>query len=303
MTGAFLHFPSRAEITVEPAPAHPFALPISPVSGLFRFSPLPASIHRVHIHGTVTLAWPGRLLCIQDGPQGLCAQTDQTTSLHPGEPADVVGFPIIGAFTPTMTRATYVSAGFQQSVPAVAITADQALQGNPRRRICGTAGPTCRPGSKRKPPEYRFVRSESRLFGHLARTVRRAATHLAKGNHTQVVGICSLKGGIDRDGIPWNARAIPDSFQILLRSPQDVVATRSLRVDPAHAITILGLVAALTLVVLAWVFVLRHQVHEQTHVIVQQLQEAGKLGLQIRTLNEDLEERIDAYQGTGGNQL
>jgi light-regulated signal transduction histidine kinase (bacteriophytochrome) len=54
----------------------------------------------------------------------------------------------------------------------------------------------------------------------------------------------------------------------------------------------LGLAAALTLVVLAWVFLLRQQVHGQTHVILQQLQEAGKLGLQIRTLNEDLEKKI-----------
>ena len=96
MTGAYLHFPDRAQVTVEePAPASPFALPISPASGLFRFTPEPPSIHRVHIHGTVTLAWPGRLLCLQDGPQGLCAQTDQTTPLSPGELADVIGFPVI----------------------------------------------------------------------------------------------------------------------------------------------------------------------------------------------------------------
>jgi hypothetical protein len=35
MTGAYLLFPDRAEVTVEEsAPAHPFALPVSPVSGL-----------------------------------------------------------------------------------------------------------------------------------------------------------------------------------------------------------------------------------------------------------------------------
>ena len=43
---------------VEPAPAHPFALPVSPVSTLLRFTPASASHHRVHIQGTVTLAWP-----------------------------------------------------------------------------------------------------------------------------------------------------------------------------------------------------------------------------------------------------
>jgi signal transduction histidine kinase/ActR/RegA family two-component response regulator len=46
---------------------------------------------------------------------------------------------------------------------------------------------------------------------------------------------------------------------------------------PTHAISVLGLAAVLTLVVLAWVFVLRKRVDEQTHVIRQQLQEAAKL--------------------------
>jgi hypothetical protein len=104
MTGAYLLFPDRAEVTVEEsAPAHPFALPVSPVSGLLRFTPSPALNHRVHIRGTVTLAWPGRLLCIQEGLHGLCAQTDQTTPLTPGELVDVIGFPIIGAFTPSLS--------------------------------------------------------------------------------------------------------------------------------------------------------------------------------------------------------
>ena len=85
MTGVHLFFPNRAQVTVEePAPADPFTLPVSPVSGLLRFTPDSASHHRVHIRGTVTLAWPGRLLCIQDGLHGLCAQTDQTTPLRPG---------------------------------------------------------------------------------------------------------------------------------------------------------------------------------------------------------------------------
>jgi len=83
------------------------------------------------------------------------------------------------------------------------------------------------------------------------------------------------------------------SFRILLRSPEDVVVIKSPSWwTPIHAISMLGLAAALTLVVLAWVFVLRQRVHEQTHIIRQQLQEAAKLGLEIRKLNEDLEERI-----------
>jgi signal transduction histidine kinase len=76
----------------------------------------------------------------------------------------------------------------------------------------------------------------------------------------------------------WDGFSIPESFRILLRSPQDVVVIKSPSWwTPAHAIAMLGLAAVLTLVVLAWVFVLRKRVHEQTHTIRQQLQEAAKL--------------------------
>ena len=67
-----------------------------------------------------------------------------------------------------------------------------------------------------------------------------------------------MKGGPDRAGIPWDGFSIPASFRILLRSPQDVVVVKSPSWwTPTHAISTLGLAALLTLVVLAWVFVLR----------------------------------------------
>jgi signal transduction histidine kinase len=294
MTGVYLHFPNRDEIiVVEPAPAHPFALPISPVSGLFRFAPRPTSIHRVHIRGTVTLAWSGRLLCIQDGPQGLCAQTDQTATLPPGEVADVIGFPVIGAFTPSLTRATYASAGFQQSVAAVAVTAGRALQSTHDAELVELQGQFVGQDETASDPNF-VLSAQNHIFSVVlpAQSGVRLPTW-KKGTILKVVGICSLKGAIDRAGIPWDTHSTPESFRILLRSPQDVVVISSPSWwTPSHGMSMLGLAGALSLAVFAWVFVLRQQVHEQTHVILQQLQEASKLGLQIRTLNEELEERI-----------
>ena len=78
MVGVHLFFPSLREVTVlEPAPRDPFAVPAVPLSDLFRFSPDPALLHRVHVQGTVTLDWPGRELCIQDAKAGICIQTTQ----------------------------------------------------------------------------------------------------------------------------------------------------------------------------------------------------------------------------------
>jgi signal transduction histidine kinase len=294
MTGSYLVFPDRAQVMVmEPPPAHPFTLPISPVSGLLRFNPKPAWDHRVHIRGTVTLAWPGRLLCLQDGPQGLCAQTDQTTPLNPGELADVIGFPIIGAFTPTLTSATYEAAGYQRSARPVAVTADQALLGNRDAELVELEGQLVGQDETAGHPNI-VLSSQNQVFA----AVLPAQSGMwlpawQKGTTLKVVGICSMKGGPDRAGIPWDGFSIPESFRILLRSPQDVVVIKTPSWwTPTHAISTLGLAAALTLVVLAWVFVLRKRVNEQTQIIRQQLQEAAKLGFEIRTLNEYLEDRI-----------
>jgi signal transduction histidine kinase len=294
MTGSYLVFPDRAQVMVmEPPPAHPFTLPISPVSGLLRFNPKPAWDHRVHIRGTVTLAWPGRLLCLQDGPQGLCAQTGQTTPLNPGELADVIGFPIIGAFTPTLTSATYEAAGFQRSARPMAVTADQALLGNHDAELVELEGQLVGQDETAGHPNI-VLSSQSQVFAAVlpAQSGMRLPAW-QKGTTLKVVGICSMKGGPDRAGIPWDGFSIPKSFRILLRSPQDVVVIKTPSWwTPTHAISTLGLGAALTLVVLAWVFVLRKRVNEQTQIIRQQLQEAAKLGFEIRTLNEDLEDRI-----------
>ncbi len=280
MTGVHLFFPHRAQVTVEePSPADPFTLPVSPVSGLLRFTPDSASRHRVHIRGTVTLAWPGRLLCIQDGLHGLCAQTDQTTALRPGELADVIGFPLIGAFTPSLTRATYRAAGYQRPVAAVAVTADQALRGNHDAGLVELQGQLI--GQDDSASDPNIVLSSGNFVFSAVLPAQSGAQRLPawnKGTTFKIVGICSVKDGTDKAGANGAGFSIPKSFQILLRSPQDVVVIkRPSWWTPAHTITMLGVGALFTLVVLAWGFVLRKRVQEQTHTIRQQLQEAAKL--------------------------
>jgi signal transduction histidine kinase/ActR/RegA family two-component response regulator len=287
MTGVHLFFPDRAQVTVEePAPANPFALPVSPVSGLLRFTPDSASHHRVHIQGIVTLAWPGRLLCVQDGLHGLCAQTDQTTPLRPGELADVIGFPIIGAFTPTLIHAIYETAGYLRPAHAVAVTADQALRGNHDAGLVALEGQLIGQDDSASDPNI-VLSSGNYVFSAVlpAQSGTERLPAWKKGTTFKIVGICSVKGGAGNAGTPGESGfSVPESFRILLRSTQDVVVIKSPSWwSPTHAIAMLGVAAVFALVVLAWVFVLRKRVQEQTHTIRLQLEEAAKL----RTAAED----------------
>ena len=288
MTGARLFFPDRAQVTIEePAPTHPFSLPVSPVSGLLHFTPNPALHHRVHIRGTVTLAWPGRLLCIQDGLHGLCAQTDQTTPLSLGELVDVIGFPIIGAFTPTLTRATYEGTRVQQFVPALTVTAEQTLRGDLDARLLELEGQLI--GGDESAGDPTIVLSSGKyVFSAILPTSSGAPQLPAwkKGTTLKVIGICSLKAATDKVGTLRQGFAIPESFRILLRSPADVVVIKSPSWwTPAHAFAMLGVGVVLTLVVLAWVMVLRRRVQEQTHTIRLQLLDAAKLRTEAEDAN------------------
>jgi signal transduction histidine kinase/CheY-like chemotaxis protein len=280
MTGVHLFFPNRAQVTVEKAgPEHPFALPVSPVSGLLRFTPDSASHHLVHVRGTVTLAWPGRLLCIQDHLHGLCAQTDQTTPLRPGELADVIGFPIIGAFTPSLTRANYKAAGYTQGVVAAVVTADQALRGDHDAELVEIRGQLIGDDESASDPTI-VLASGKFVFSAVlpAQSPEQRLPAWKKGTTFKIVGICSVKDGTDRAGTAGDGFSIAASFRILLRSPQDVVVIKSPSWwTPTHAIAMLGAGTMFILVVLTWVFVLRNRVKEQTDTIRQQLQEAAKL--------------------------
>ncbi|MGB0065877.1 MAG: hypothetical protein WBP85_15645, partial [Terracidiphilus sp.] len=131
MVGVHAFFPSLHELRViQAAPGDPFSVPSVPIAQLFRFSPAAELLHRVHVRGNVTLDWPGRILCIQDGKDGICSQTVQTAAAALGTEVDVVGFPAISEFKPTLEDAIFRPTG-QFSAPAPRpIVAGDALNGN-----------------------------------------------------------------------------------------------------------------------------------------------------------------------------
>jgi hypothetical protein len=131
LLGVRVLFPTLREVqVVQAAPRDPFGVPAVPITELFRYSPDPGLLHRVHVQGKVTLDWPGRMLCIQDPRAGICIQTTQSTGVAVGTLVDVVGFPAVNLFKPTLEDATFRTAGNTSPVPPLAITADQAIKGN-----------------------------------------------------------------------------------------------------------------------------------------------------------------------------
>ena len=278
MTGFFLHFPDRNQLTVEePGPAYPFSLPVMPVNQLLRYTPDASTRHRVHIRGTVTLIWPGRLLCIEDGLRGLCAHTGQSTPLSLGESVDLVGFPMIGPFTPTLVDATYQAVAHrQQPVAAIPVSPEQALSGNHDAELVKIEGQLI--GQDDSAADPNIVLSSGNSVFSVVLPERSGTQRLStweKGTKLAIVGICSVNAA--KVGMNGSGYVIPRFFRILLRSPEDVVVIKSPSWwTTGRAIAMLGIALMLGLVVLTWVFVLRKQVREQTATIRQQLSEQNR---------------------------
>ena len=277
LTGSRVLFQGLDQIKVEEAAvAKPFASPIIPMSRLMTYTPNIAFRHRSHIRGTVTLFWPGKLVCIQDGPRGICAQTSQTTPLNTGQVADILGFAAVGEFAPQMVRARYRAQTESGVLSALPVTAEQALQGNHDAQLVEIEGQLI--GEDRAASDPTFMLSAGKFIFSAVLPDRREGTvpDWREGSRLRIRGLCSVQSelaGMPREGFP-----LPKSFRIMLRSADDVTVVREASWWTAgHALRVLSAALVLTLSVLSWVVVLRNRVRRQTEVIRLQLRESAAL--------------------------
>ena len=287
LTGSHLLFPGLNSVQVqEAAPSQPYSSPVQPLSGLLHYSPNIAFGHRVHLRGTVTLAWPGRFLCIQDGPRGLCAHTGQATPVQPGQVADILGFLAVGDFTPVLEHAIYKiseseskNASSRESLVPQLISAAQALLGDQDARLIQLDGELI--GQDHSASDPTIVLSSGKFVWSAVLPSQLASQGLRGleiGSILRVTGICAARSDsqeeLNRTGFSLPAT----SFQIKLRSPGDVVVlAKPSWWTPTHALIVLAMAFLATLAILCWVVILRGRVKQQTEVIRTQLQEAAAL--------------------------
>ena len=269
MVGVHLFFPTPGQIRVlRPAPNDAFAIPPMPLSELFRVSTGP-DLYRVHMQGTVTLNWPAQMLCIQSGSEAICVDTLQKTAVPLGTPVDVVGFPAVRSFKPTLEDALF----------------------RPSRSVAGSALPVRVSGGRvvSDALEARLVEIDAELIGQdLAsaqptlmlraggvlipailpkEALRHAQPHWKDGSWLRVTGICSLQ--IDTWSISRGDGIVkPESARILLRSVDDIVVLRAPSWwTPEHTLDSFVAVCLLIVGAAAWIVILRHSVKQRTRAL------------------------------------
>jgi PAS domain S-box-containing protein len=269
MVGARLLFPSLAQVRIEePAPADPFSLPARRINSLLRFEPGVRFVHRVRVRGQVTLQWPGRWIYIQDDSEGLFIPTVQKAPLKLGELVDVVGFPAMGEYSLMLEDAVFMPKGSGQAIAATSITVRDAMKGDYDAKLIQIQG---RLVSQDPTSEYPTLVMSSGGMSFFA--LLPSGTEAAKvafwraGSELQLTGVCSVQ--VDKYlSAQREGAALPMSFRVLLRSPQDVLVLQK----PSWwtASRILALLAICVLIILfgiLWVAALKRRVMERTETI------------------------------------
>ncbi len=253
LIGVQIKAPGPNELQVLEAPAtYPFALPLRALKDVMIFTPQGTTEHRIRVQGTVTLQRPKGFF-VQDGTQGLYVPGVPQETLIPGERVDVVGFADIGDYTPVLRQAIVRRSGSAPLPPPVPITARQAMAGSfdtLRVRLEGTLQDQTNSETDRQLVlQDDGVLFEARIEG---RKVPPGWPHLSAGSRLRLTGVCSVSVNRDR---------VPNAFIVLLASPADLaVLSRPSWWTLRNTLAGLAALAVVTIVVLAWVAVLRRQI-------------------------------------------
>jgi PAS domain S-box-containing protein len=268
---AALMVPSLTDLHIlEHGPTDLFSLPVRPIHFLLRSTPEGAFNRPVRLQGVVTLQRLGQVLYVHDGKNAVQVNTRQMTPLGIGDLIDVVGFPALGEYTPILEEAIFRRIGAGRVPPPVTTTASQLLLGAQNDELVRIPGRLIGHTIQSGQVSLEVVEGELTFKAGIEDPKGRVAlASLRDGSYVQLTGICSVEADYTRR---------PQSFSILLRSPEDIVVLRS----PSwwtlkRTLWAVGVMAGLILAALAWVVLLRRRVDEQTATIREQLRREAAL--------------------------
>jgi signal transduction histidine kinase/CheY-like chemotaxis protein len=282
LVGVNIYSPGLDAVQViEPAPADPFSLPVTPVRNIFEYIPGASPGRQVRIHGAV-VARNGDTVYMTDGAQGASILSGQLTSLEPGDVVDVVGFPVLGDYTHALQDAIFRRLGTGPLPPPRTIDAKQALSGDFDGDLVRIDGQLIERQKANDQLTFLLDR-EGSIFSAILPGDKEdyGLDGLRDGSRIQLTGVCTI-----RETRALRHFRVPKAFQIVLRSSGDIAVLDT----PSwwtieHALYAFGLTASIALGVLCWVVDLRRRVQRQTATIQAQLEQAALLRNQADAAN------------------
>lgn len=220
-----LQVPRGVSVTIKKSsPDDPYAAPVLASISLLQYSPEIPYGHRIHVRGVVTRSQSGSLAWIRDESSGLRIQTHQADELQPGDEIDALGFPSYGSSTPVLEDAIFKKIRSIAPPVPLAISSPTTAYDYQDDLISMEAMLT----------DVQPVLSGLVLTLKQNKNIFKAVLNLPLGLNKQpawqvgswvrVTGICDVTYDYSRPvmGV-WQ----PQSFQILLRSKDDLTVIKS----------------------------------------------------------------------------
>jgi diguanylate cyclase (GGDEF)-like protein len=264
MIGVHLQAPNLSTLKVlQPAPPNPFALDYVQVTQLLQWQHFATPLHRVHMRGTVTLYWPGSMLCIRDDTRGICAQTSQNSSIALGDQVDLAGFVETDNSSPVVTDAIFRSDGSKVPVSSRPSTAAEILKGQFNSELIQIEGRLIGYDLASSDTSLQLASGDALFPVVLPKSLAGAkGSEWKVGSKLRITGICSAT--VDTQNHVREGIGVTKSFRVLLRSEDDIAVIENPSWwTPAHAILVLTLALTTTLVILGWVVLLRRRIEQQ----------------------------------------
>jgi PAS domain S-box-containing protein len=270
--------------------AYPFDIPRHSIASLLQFTPRGTYGRRVKVAGQVVYQRPGKLLYIQNDQYGLRVETTQETPLKVGDQVEVLGFTAQGKYTPTLEDAVYRKVARGMPLPPDDVAEDEVRRGNYDCRLVRLTA-TLLDVARQSSEQFLVLESDHFIF-HATLEYQegsQAFPSVEKGSKVSVTGICLIEPGDWMAGEGWRA----NSFQLLVRSPEDLVV---LKAAPwwtlRRLLWTVGVLGVVVLAAFAWVGVLRRRVQKQTEIIRQQLQVEATLKERYQELFENANDMV-----------
>lgn len=268
----------------KPAPADPFALPGTPVAQLLRFRPEGVPGHRVKVSGVVTHHLPGQALFLRDDMRGLLVETTAGPTLAPGDQVEALGFAEMGGFSAVLRDAVFRRGEAGAKPEPVAASAKEVLRGTHDADLVTLDAQVV--DVLRGANEFTLLLREDEIGFH-ARLGGEESVQLGAvrpGSRVRLIGVARATQP-DFPSTGFSARQ--RSFEILLRTPEDVAVLRAPSAWTARRLaTALGLLALVAAAALAWVALLRRRIAAQTAIIRDQARAEAALEERERIARE-----------------
>jgi diguanylate cyclase (GGDEF)-like protein/PAS domain S-box-containing protein len=274
-----LMMPSLKDLEIlEPAPVDPFAVAVTPIANIHRYSAELTDEHRVKVVGTVTAIFPRQGIYMTDATGGLYAESQDGTPMVEGDQVEVIGFPAAGNFSPVLKSAR-IRPNWKHFVPTTSlVNGKTALKGIYDAQLIKIQGVLKYSREHLNRPVLVIESADHVTFEATFARQPSKAPDIEAGSLIELTGICAVRA--DENGGPLD-------FEVVLRSPADirVVAAPPWLTTSRAAFVVSALIFSI-LAVICWLFILRRKVRQQTEVITNKLKNEMALEEKYRSIFE-----------------